>query len=215
MVLGKHGYVYPGRGRPIVRSDENRRDEIIDAAIEIFAQKSAAGVTMKDLARTCHLNPATLYYYYEKRENLLDAMARERLGPAFAHIWKEDNIDSAAGLLTRMVERIFQSCIRMPALPALWMQDILPASGELRPFMIKYAPTEDMARFHNALREFQEQGVIYPEMIPEYIPFMVFSLTLFPMGAKKPTGTLARLPNLGWDDISANALNSILKAVVA
>ncbi len=52
------------------REKEQRREDIIDAAEMIFAQKGLAAATMDEIAEAAELGKSTLYLYYKSKEDL-------------------------------------------------------------------------------------------------------------------------------------------------
>jgi AcrR family transcriptional regulator len=57
---------------------EDRRDQIIDAAMQVFAQKGFTRATNKDIAREAGITPGLIYYYFDSREDLLKAIIETR-----------------------------------------------------------------------------------------------------------------------------------------
>lgn len=57
------------------REKEMRREEIIDAAQEIFFTKGLASATMDEIAEKAELSKGTLYLYYKSKEDLYLAVA--------------------------------------------------------------------------------------------------------------------------------------------
>lgn len=57
---------------------EDRREQIIDAAMRVFAQKGFMKSTNKDVAREAGITPGLIYYYFESKEALLKAVLEER-----------------------------------------------------------------------------------------------------------------------------------------
>ena len=57
---------------------EDRREQIIDAAMQVFAQKGYARSTNKDIARVAHITPGLIYHYFESKEALLMAVVESR-----------------------------------------------------------------------------------------------------------------------------------------
>ena len=57
---------------------EDRREQIIDAAVHIFAQKGFARATNKDIAREAGITPGLIYHYFESKEALLKAIIEAR-----------------------------------------------------------------------------------------------------------------------------------------
>jgi AcrR family transcriptional regulator len=57
---------------------EDRREQIIDAAMRAFAQKGFTRATNKDIAREAGITPGLIYYYFESKEALLNAIIETR-----------------------------------------------------------------------------------------------------------------------------------------
>jgi AcrR family transcriptional regulator len=57
---------------------EDRRDQIIDAAMQVFAQKGFSRATNKDIAREAGITPGLIYYYFESKEDLLKTIIETR-----------------------------------------------------------------------------------------------------------------------------------------
>jgi len=57
---------------------EDRREQIIDAAMRVFAQKGFMKATNKDVAREAGITPGLIYYYFQSKEALLKAVLEER-----------------------------------------------------------------------------------------------------------------------------------------
>ncbi len=57
---------------------EDRREQIIDAAMHVFAQKGYSNATNKDIAREAGITPGLIYYYFESKEALLYAILEAR-----------------------------------------------------------------------------------------------------------------------------------------
>ncbi|MFQ5936859.1 MAG: TetR/AcrR family transcriptional regulator [Acidiferrobacterales bacterium] len=51
----------------------NRADELMSAALDLFAERDFASVTIKDIAHAIGVNTALIYYYFESKEDLLRA----------------------------------------------------------------------------------------------------------------------------------------------
>ena len=57
---------------------EDRREQIIDAAMHVFSEKGFTKATNKDVARAAGITPGLIYYYFESKEKLLEAMVESR-----------------------------------------------------------------------------------------------------------------------------------------
>jgi AcrR family transcriptional regulator len=57
---------------------EDRREQILDAAMRVFAQKGFTRATNKDIAREAGITPGLIYYYFESKEAVLKAIVEQR-----------------------------------------------------------------------------------------------------------------------------------------
>src|SRR5438874_6003622 len=57
---------------------EDRRGQIIDAAMRVFAQKGFSRATNKDIAREAGITSGLIYHYFENKEALLKSVIEER-----------------------------------------------------------------------------------------------------------------------------------------
>lgn len=74
----------------------SRRQDLIDAAIELFSLQSWEIVTVADIVERAGMTSAAFYYHFSSREQLLEEVVE-----AFAQRWAEmieDLLQSAAGL---------------------------------------------------------------------------------------------------------------------
>lgn len=58
----------------IVKKAEERRDEIIEAARELFLVKGYDRTTMREVMARLHIAKGTIYHYFKSKEELLDAV---------------------------------------------------------------------------------------------------------------------------------------------
>ncbi|MGZ3610727.1 MAG: TetR/AcrR family transcriptional regulator, partial [Ktedonobacteraceae bacterium] len=56
----------------------DRRDQIIDAAMLVFARKGFIRATNKDIAREAGITSGLIYYYFESKEDLLKTIIETR-----------------------------------------------------------------------------------------------------------------------------------------
>jgi AcrR family transcriptional regulator len=66
------------------RRKEARPQELLDAALELFAQKGFAATRSEEVAARAGVSKGTLYLYYPSKEELLKAVIRQRLSTAIA-----------------------------------------------------------------------------------------------------------------------------------
>lgn len=57
---------------------EDRREQILDAALHVFARKGFSRATNKDIAHEAGITPGLIYHYFESKEALLQAIIEAR-----------------------------------------------------------------------------------------------------------------------------------------
>lgn len=58
----------------VVKEAEERRNEILDAADELFGQKGFDGTSTKDILDKVGIARGTLYYHFKSKEDIMDAL---------------------------------------------------------------------------------------------------------------------------------------------
>jgi len=66
------------------RRKDARPEEIIGAALEVFADRGFAATTLEDIARKAGVTKGTIYLYFENKEALFKALIRGTIVPVIA-----------------------------------------------------------------------------------------------------------------------------------
>src|SRR4029434_8440614 len=128
-------------GRPVESSALGSREQLLSAAVELFAQQGVAATTFAMIAKQAVLTPAMLHYYFNDREHLLDAVVHERMAPVIGHVWDPITIDTPPTMLIRgIVERLLDGIEQMPWIPATWIREVLNEGGALRTRVLRCVP---------------------------------------------------------------------------
>lgn len=72
---------------------EDRREQILDAAMQVFAQKGFSRATNKDIAREAGITPGLIYHYFDSKETLLRAVIETRSPLALVHSLPQEVFD--------------------------------------------------------------------------------------------------------------------------
>ena len=89
------------------RKKEDRPQEILDAALELFVKQGFAATKVSQIARKAGVTPGTLYVYYKNKEAILQEVVMKALRPVF---YDADKIlgkykGSAGDLLFILIEK--------------------------------------------------------------------------------------------------------------
>lgn len=69
---------------------EDRREQIIEAALRVFARKGFNGATNKDVAKEAGITPGLIYHYFESKEELLKAALDQHSPVGLIHALPEE-----------------------------------------------------------------------------------------------------------------------------
>jgi AcrR family transcriptional regulator len=61
---------------------EDRRSQILEAALKVFAAKGFKGATNKDIADAAGVSPGLIYFYFKSKEDLYFAILEDRIAPS-------------------------------------------------------------------------------------------------------------------------------------
>lgn len=84
---------------------EQRRAQLIDSALDVFAAKGVEGATVKDLSEAAGVAQGLLYHYFRSKEDLLHAaLERHYFLPQLSRITSPDRDRPAGDVLLEVVE---------------------------------------------------------------------------------------------------------------
>lgn len=93
-----------GRKPTLVENTEDtigREEEFLHAALELFAKRNFASVTIKDIAQSLDVNTGLIYYYFKNKTDLFRATIAYAVENAFANMRTlEENHSDPARLLS-------------------------------------------------------------------------------------------------------------------
>ena len=155
------------------------REQLLSAAVELFAEQGVAATTFAMIADRAALTPAMLHYYFEDRGHLLDAVVHERMAPVIGHVWEPVTADTPpTALISDIVERLLDGIERMPWIPSTWIREVLNEGGALRTRVLAYVPFDKVRIVSDAIRRQQRARQLNPNVDPVLIIFSVLGLIM-------------------------------------
>lgn len=188
-------------------TDHNTREQLLDAAISLFAEQGIAGTTVAEIAARGGVTSAMIHYYFKTRDQLLNAIAEERIAQAIAFVWDPitESEDDPFVWVKGLVERIVRASDIMPWLPSLWIREIINEGGMLRDRMFRHIPVGKLAKFGTCVAAGQKQGLVNPDINPRLLFMSVIGLTMFQLAVAKIWNRIPVLEGLGKEDIARHA----------
>lgn len=140
------------------RRKESRPGELVEAALELFAEKGYAATRLEDVASRAGVSKGTLYLYFESKEELFKAVVRQGLVPAIAEAEALiDGFEGSAVALFREIVMGFWRLIgdtRLSAIPK-----IMIAEARNFPEIADFYHEEVIRRGRRMLERALERGV--------------------------------------------------------
>lgn len=195
--MKQHTRTHGPCGRPPSSESGERREHILESALNLFAAQGIAGTTIARIAGEAGVTSAMVHYYFTNREGLLDALVAERLAPAIAYIWAGISADMPAeprDIVTNFVDRLLETVERIPQLPLLWSREVLNAGGLLRERVMAQVPVERFDGLRRFFAEARRRGELNPGVAPDFVFTSVMGVVLLPLVAQDIIGKLAAMP---------------------
>ncbi len=143
-----------------------KHDRILDAAIEVFAEKGFHNARISDIAKRAGVADGTIYLYFRNKDDVLLSIFEEKMGVLIAGVHTAlDGIDDPMERVRAFARYHFKQVEEHRALAEV-LQIELRLSNK---FLKEYRPEklwEYLGIFATILREGQERGVIRAELNP-------------------------------------------------
>ena len=171
----------PGRPRGGKRVTASR-EQLLDLALELFSRQGIARTSLNAIAKEAGVTPAMLHYYFNSREQLLDAMIEERFLPLRNKIGAifAENPDSPVTALTQMVEVLADLAQQHHWFAPLWMQEVIGEMPVLRTHLHARFGEDKYQATLATVKRWQQEGKLNPELAPELLFTTLLSLVLVP-----------------------------------
>lgn len=188
-------------GRPPRDEDRASREALLDAAIDLIAERGAAASTLVAIAARAGVTPAMVHYYFRNRESLLDAVADERLARFPRHVFGTALPDAPASeVVTAVVRRAFEAVALMPWMPSIWIREIVSDGGALRSRMLQHFPAGPTRRLVEIVARDQGAGRVPSGIEPRLAFLTIAGVAMLPLAVRS---LWSRLPGLGDLDVRA------------
>jgi len=162
---------------PRQRRKEARPQELLDAALELFAEKGFAATRSEEVAARAGVSKGTLYLYYPSKEELLKAVISQRLSSEIAA--GAAQAEQFEGSTTALLTEVFNA----------WWQRVFdsPTSAVFKLVITEVRNFPDIAEFYlhevvepgkQLIGRILERGIARGEFRSVDVPSAVLSLLL-------------------------------------
>ncbi|MGE0353298.1 MAG: TetR/AcrR family transcriptional regulator [Gemmatimonadales bacterium] len=147
------------------RRPEERPEEILDAAVQVFGENGFARTRLEDIAHRAGVSKGTLYLYFRSKEDLFREMVRARIVTVVAEA--EERVERSGGTardqLAGVIRSVWQSVSREDV--ARLTQVVLSELGSF-PELGRFYLEEVIQRGRRLIARVLERGIAAGEFRP-------------------------------------------------
>lgn len=157
-------------------SREDKRRRIIDAAVEVFADKGFFGARVSEIAEVAGVADGTIYLYFKSKDEILISLFRERMNEILHrfHAMLAET-DEPEQKLRRYLAEHLALVAEQPKL----MQVLTVELRQSARFMKEYSPQafgRYLALLGGIIQRGQEQGVFRADLNPALLSRAIFGM---------------------------------------
>lgn len=159
------------------------REQFLDAAVTLFSRQGVAATTLAHIAKEVGVTSAMVHYHFANRDQLLDAVASERILPFLNTMWgliTPESLQDPAQVLRDTAACIFDHSVQLPWLAPLWLADTASPNGELGQRIMHLLPVEKILQLTESIKGAQASGMLDPRLQPQMIFMSMVGLVLLP-----------------------------------
>jgi len=147
------------------RRKDARPEEIVSAALEVFADRGFAATKLEDIARRAGVTKGTIYLYFHSKEALFKALIRQTIVPVIAQ--GEAVAQSFTGSARELFERLVREYWRLVGETSLvGIPKLMMAEAINFPELARFYYDEVVTRGHRLMAGVIERGVKAGEFRP-------------------------------------------------
>jgi TetR/AcrR family fatty acid metabolism transcriptional regulator len=140
--------------RKIMR-DPDKPQQIIDAAVRVFARKGYWNSRVSDIAREAGIAAGTIYLYFETKEDILIMLFRDKMARFVAAVWQAiAGEPDAVAKLRRLITMHFEILERQPELAEVVQVELRQGQKFFRG-----PATQEIASYFALIASVLEEGV--------------------------------------------------------
>ena len=159
------------------------REQFLDVAVTLFSRQGVAATTLAHIAKDVGVTSAMVHYHFANRDQLLDAVASERILPFLNTMWAlitPESLKDPAQVLRDTAACIFDHSVKLPWLAPIWLADTASANGELGQRIMHLLPVDKIQQLTESIKADQSAGKLDPRLQPHMIFMSMVGLVLLP-----------------------------------
>ncbi len=158
------------------------RAALLKGARELFTRRDFTAVSVRDIARKAHVNPAMVHYHFGDKQGLYRAMLQETVGPVLSkvqEIMDHGSPDSGSSIHDAL-EAVMTMLAREPWVVRLIVREVLAEDGPFREVFIREFAARGGGRVPQLLAREIADGRVRPDLDPTLGALSFMSMAVFP-----------------------------------
>jgi TetR/AcrR family transcriptional regulator len=157
-------------------ADTDSRDQILDAAEQLFAEQGFARTTIKQIGRAAGVNSALLYYYFADKEKLYQEVLRRLVGNLVERTSSSLDRPGPPELRLRaLVAAQAEAIASNPRFPRLLVRELAESDGTHAVGQLHVIAATTFRRLCDLVREGQATGVFRRGLDPRFAAISIVS----------------------------------------
>lgn len=154
-----------------------RREQIVEAALQVMSESSIRRLTLKDIAQRMGMAPSALYRHFRNRDAMMSAVLEHIRTKLYRNIEavRQDS-DHAVERLYRLLHRHLRLVREEHGIPRVFFSDELWGQRPERRRKMFRIVTGYLAEVEDIVREGQTRGEIRPEINPAAAARLFFGI---------------------------------------
>ncbi|MET0716017.1 MAG: TetR/AcrR family transcriptional regulator [Mycetocola sp.] len=154
---------------------------ILDAAIDAFSEQNRAAVRVEDIAQRAGVNKSLIYYYFDSKESLYDAVMEDLVEAGFDFM-----APTPTATLSEWMDHVLRWSREHPRDPQtrVWALEGMSDTGEV---VRERERTRSLLESTRVVIRAQARGEVDPELDPEMITLMMISMFVTPQILRQAT----------------------------
>lgn len=179
-----------GPGRPPRGEDVAVRDQLIEAAIELFTLRGYGEVSLREIADKAEVTPAMVAYYFDDKRGLHQAM----LGRVLEQLLEQIDVLRQAveenDPIEQFIDLYISTLAAQPWAPRLIVREVLTGDTPLRTWFVERFAAVAGPRMTEWLSEQIDSGELRDDLDPRLALLSLIGMSMFPFLAAPVLGPI-------------------------
>ena len=190
-------------------AETDTRDQILDAAEQLFAEQGFARTTIKQIGRAAGVNSALLYYYFADKEELYQEVLRRLIGNLVERTSASlDRPGPPESRLRALVAAQAEAIASNPRFPRLLVRELAESDAAHAVGQLHVIAATTFRRLCDLVREGQAAGVFRRGLDPRFAAISIVAQVAYFTIARP---AIRILLNTGADGPSLETLRSFAR----